>query len=116
MEQMSHEEVMQKVQSGKPYTLLFLLAGKPTTHDDEAIQQMQMNHLAHLFTMEQEGRVSVFGPVTGEGSLRGIIVFNTADKDLVATWMADDPYIQNGYLTYELHDFFTIPGQVVKPY
>jgi uncharacterized protein YciI len=110
------EEVMQKVQSGRPYTLLFLLAGKEPAHDEATMQQMQMEHLAHLFTMERDNKISVFGPVNGEGALRGIIIFNTTDADTIRSWMSSDPYIENGYLTCELHNLFTLPGQTIQPY
>lgn len=116
MPQLSPEEVMQKVSQGKPYILLFLMTGKPLNEEEAVVNELQMRHLAHLFTLEQEGKASVFGPVLNDDRLRGLILFNTANKEEVANWMANDPYIKGGYLTYELHDFFTIPGQQIINY
>ena len=116
MPQISPEEVMQKVSKGKPYTLMFLITGKALELEENIVNQLQMQHLAHLFTLEQEGKASVFGPVSNNERLRGIIIFNTASKEDIAGWMANDPYIKGGYLIYELYDFFTIPGQQILNY
>lgn len=105
------ETIMQKVAGGKPYTLLHLLAGKALPEDENLVNQMQLAHLAHLFTLEEQGNISVYGPVVNNTKLRGIIIFNTNDHESIALLMATDPYIRAGYLRYELFDFFSIPGQ-----
>jgi uncharacterized protein YciI len=105
------EAIMEKVAGGKPYTLLHLLPGKALPEDENLVNQLQLAHLAHLFTLEEQGNISVYGPVVNNPDLRGIIVFNTNDHDAIAMLMATDPYIQAGYLRYELFDFFSIPGQ-----
>lgn len=109
----SAEEIMQKVGKGKPLTLLILFAGHPVPDDEQLVNQMQLEHLAHLFTMEEEGKCCVYGPISNHEELHGIIVFNTMDRGEIQNWMADDPYIREGYLTYELYDWFTIPGQMI---
>ena len=109
----TQETIMQKVASGKPYTLLHLLPGKAMPEDENLVNQLQLAHLAHLFTLEQQGNISVYGPVSNNAKLRGIIVFNTNDHEAITMLMATDPYIQAGYLRYELFDFFSIPGQTL---
>jgi uncharacterized protein YciI len=105
------EEIMQKVSTGKPYTLLILLSGSPVPDDDNLVNQMQLEHLAHLFRLEHEGKASIYGPISNDEQLHGIIIFNTTDKEEIEKLMADDPYIQAGYLNYQLYDWFSIPGQ-----
>jgi uncharacterized protein len=107
------EEIMQKVAKGKAFTLLILFAGDPVPDDDMAVNQMQLGHLAHLFTMEEEGKCCVYGPISNHEELHGIIIFNTTNKEDIQKWMADDPYIKAGHLKYELYDWFTIPGQKI---
>src|SRR5690349_4918014 len=107
----THEEIMEKVSVGKPFTLLILTAGKPVPDDANLVNQMQMGHLEHLFRMEKEGKVCVFGPISNHDQLHGIIIFNTTNKEDIDKWMEDDPYIKAGHLDYELCDWFTIPGQ-----
>ena len=116
MYQISPEDVMQKVSKGKPYTLLFLISGRQLDVEESVINQLQIQHLQHLFTLEKQGKASVFGPVSNDERLRGIIIFNTANKEDISQWMADDPYIKDVYLSYELYDFFTIPGQQMVSY
>jgi len=109
----SEEEIMQKVALGKPLTLLILFAGDPVPDDDRVVNQMQLGHLAHLFTMEDEGKCCIYGPISNHEELHGIIIFNTIDKEEIHKWMAEDPYIKAGHLKYELYDWFTIPGQTI---
>lgn len=111
MSTITPEQIMQKVSSGRPFVLLHLKAGKPFEGSEEERNALQMQHLAHLFQLEADGKVSVFGPVIQHPELLGIIVFNTASRDDVQKWMEDDPYIKEGYMNFECFDFFTIPGQ-----
>lgn len=109
---LSQEEIKQIVSKGKPYTVLLLLTGDQEPPKDEQLAgSLQMQHLAHLFQMQREGKSSVFGPMTNDNRMRGLIIFNTTDKDEIHRWMADDPWIKGGYLKYELYDWFGIPGQ-----
>jgi uncharacterized protein YciI len=105
------EEIMQVVATGKPFTLLLLLSGSPVPDDENLVNQMQLEHLAHLFSLEQEEKACIFGPVSNDEQVHGIIIFNTTNKEDIQLWMADDPYIKAGHLTYQLYDWFTIPGQ-----
>lgn len=108
------DEIMQMVTKGKAYTILLLLTGDQAPPQDEQLAaSLQMQHLAHLFQMESEGKSSVFGPMTNDPHLRGLIIFNTTNKEDIHRWMADDPWIKGGYLKYELYDWFGIPGQKV---
>jgi uncharacterized protein YciI len=108
---LSPESIMQRVSTGRPYVLLHFIPGKPSPEDQNLVNQMQMEHLARLFTLEAQGHACIFGPVVNNPNLIGMIIFKTTDKELIKALMSDDPYIKDGYLTYELFDFFTIPGQ-----
>lgn len=105
------DSVMAKVAKGKMYTLVFLKSGRKIPTKNQAAQQMQVNHLVNLFNMEQDGKISIFGPVTNDSKLRGIIIFNSTNKEYIKEELNNDPYIKAGYLKYELLDWFSIPGQ-----
>jgi len=105
------EEIMQKVSKGKAMTLLLFFSGDPVPDDDNAVNQMQLEHLAHLFSMEEEGKCCVYGPISNHEELHGIVIFNTTNKEDIHKWMEEDPYIKARHLNYELYDWFTIPGQ-----
>jgi len=104
---------MAKVAKGKIYTLVFLKSGKNIPKKSRAAQQMQIEHLTNLFALEQQPKISIFGPVTNDPKLRGIIVFNTTNKEMIIEELNNDPYIKAGYLKYELPDWFSIPGQKI---
>jgi hypothetical protein len=107
------DSVMAKVAKGKNYTLVFLKSGKKIPTKSQAAQQMQVNHLVNLFNMEAEGKISIFGPVTNDPKLRGIIVFNSTDQEYIKSELNKDPYINAGYLKYEMLNWFSIPGQKI---
>jgi uncharacterized protein YciI len=113
-ETLTPDNIMKRVSTGRPYVLLHFIPGKPTPDDKALVDQMQMEHLARLFTLEAEGHACVFGPVVNNPNLIGIIIFKTTDKELIHALMSEDAYIKNGYLTYELSDLFTIPGQQIS--
>jgi uncharacterized protein YciI len=107
---LTKEDIMTKVSTGRAYVLLLLKNGRDLIGGED-FQSMQMAHLAHLFNLESEGKIHIFGPVTTESDLKGIIIFGTSSKDEVHEWMKEDPLCSSGLLTYELYDWFTIPGQ-----
>ncbi|HVG42534.1 MAG TPA: YciI family protein [Chitinophagaceae bacterium] len=111
MQEITTDEVLQKVAAGKPYTLLVLINGLPLPNDEAAVKQMQLQHLTHLFVLEQKGETSVFGPISNDKTFGGLIIFNTTDKERIKNLMKDDPFIKGGHFKYELYDFFSIPGQ-----
>lgn len=108
------DSVMMKVATGKMYTLVFLKPGKKIPKQGDIAKQMQTEHLVHLFTMEREGKISIFGPVMKNEDITGLLVFNSVDREFVKNELKNDPYIKAGYLKYDMMDWFSIPGQKVK--
>jgi len=107
------EWVMSRVATGKQFILVLLKAGIPGPADKDEARRIQMQHLMYLFEMESAGEISIFGPVMNDPVLEGILIFNTADKQKVSGLMDADPHVRAGYLIYEVHDFFTLPGQKI---
>jgi uncharacterized protein YciI len=107
------EWVMEKVATGKPFTLVLLKAGIPLPADKDEVTRQQMHHLTYLFQLEKEGKISVFGPVINDAVLEGILIFNSTDKKIVSELMDADPHVKAGHLIYEVYDFFTLPGQQI---
>ena len=109
------DSVMHKVSKGKPFLLVFLKTGKPLPKDQAVVSKMQADHLVHLFQLERDGKISVFGPVSNDTSMiRGIIIFNSPDPEVARKDLDADPYIRQGYLEYELYNWFSIPGQKLR--
>ena len=107
------EQVQSELSKARAYTLVFLTTGTASGNDEKTAQKTQMEHLQYLFTLKENKHVSVFGPLTDNGNVRGIIIFNSTDHAEVKKLLDSDPHIKAGSLQYELHPWFGIPGQVL---
>ena len=72
--------------------------------------RLQKEHLRYLFQLRAEGKLVVHGPVTDDSEVRGMGIFNIADAEEVRKLLEEDPAFQAGRLTYEIHPWFSIPG------
>lgn len=66
-----------------------------------ATPEQQRAHLAHLARMQSAGKLAAVGPVLDEGSLRGVLVFNTEAGE-ARTLEEADPHVRDGRLRLEL--------------
>ena len=105
------ESVQQTLAKGKQYTLAIMKKGpKPESSDPAIKKKMLMDHLVRLFTLKEEGKLLIFGPVTEEGEYAGIGIFSLTDEAEVKKLLDADPFIKEGNLVYELMPWFSIPG------
>ena len=108
--EITNEFVMQTVTKGKQYSAYFYKAG-PNSHQIPAEpDELQMAHLRHLFTLRAQGKLVINGPVVDGGPLLGIGIFDTTDVEEVKRYLDGDPAVQAGRLVYEIHPWFSIPG------
>ena len=108
------EFVQGQLAKAKSYTLVFLTSGvREVKEGDETAASNQMLHLQYLFTLKEQNHLSIFGPLTDSGKIRGILIFNSAEEALINKMMDEDPHVKKGYLSYEMHPWFGIPGQVL---
>ena len=106
------QDVQAELAKAKAYTLVFFTKGSREEKQDEAnaAQAMHMQHLQYLFTLKKNNVLSVFGPLTDNGNVRGILIFNSTDQAEVKKHLDADPYIKAGYMAYEIHPWFGVPG------
>lgn len=104
------EFIQKEISQGKQYCLVLLKKGTDTHLDSAKLVQMQMQHLQTLFTLKLQGKLPIFGPLTEDIDLRGIGIFNLTDKTEIAKLLDADPYIKSGAMTYEIYNWFSIPG------
>lgn len=83
----------------KSYTLMLLKPGPNATREDA--QTILWEHGRHNFMLRAEGLLSIVCPVTREGGVAGIGIFN-ADEETVHQRLKNDPAIREGILVYEL--------------
>jgi hypothetical protein len=113
--QVTPEFIQKELSKARPYTLVFFLKGKePENMDEQTAEKNQMIHLQYLFSLKENKHVSVFGPLTDEGTIRGILIFNSTDREVVKKLLDEEPNVKAGYLTYELHPWFGVAGQTLE--
>lgn len=111
----SMEFVQQELTKAKSYTLAFFIKGSNVeSADDESAQRQQMAHLQYLFTLKEQNKLLLFGPLTDDGNMRGILIFSLTDVEQVKALLNEDPHVKAGLLAYEIHPWFGIPGHSLK--
>lgn len=107
------EDIMEQVSKGRQYIFVFLKKGDtPETNPDE-MQALQMEHLKFLFTLKEEGKISVFGPFLEGGDLEGFAIFDETDLEKVKIIMDTEPLMKLGMLKYDMVKWFGLPGTVL---
>jgi uncharacterized protein YciI len=73
-------------------------------------EEIQKGHMANIRRMAESGKLIVAGPLTDNGDIRGIFIFQAKSPDEVRTMAGDDPAIKAGRLILELHPWFAAAG------
>jgi uncharacterized protein YciI len=92
------------------YLLGFLTRGEGAGPPDDAARDLQKAHLANLTRMWEEGLLLASGPVGGDGSLRGVLIFRGDDRETVSRRIADDPLVKLGPLRVTLRPWMGPEG------
>lgn len=92
------------------YTLGLLVKGpKWTAEETPELQKLQEGHLAHINDMARSGALLAAGPLTDNGTIRGIFVFKVS-VDEARALAEKDPAVKAGRLALELHPWMTAKG------
>ncbi len=86
----------------RTYVIALLKTGPDRSHSQEAAQEIQRGHMAHINKMADEGHLILAGPFMGGGDLRGIFLFDTDSVEEAEALTAQDPAVQSGRLEMEL--------------
>jgi uncharacterized protein len=92
----------------KTYVMAFLKDGPNKDIDSAEAVQLQMDHMANINRMAEEGKLVLAGPFySKEGSdLRGIYVFNAETIEEAEELTKSDPAVQAGSLTMDLQMWY----------
>ena len=105
--------VQHMITTGKQYVVAILKAGPNQSIQEDSLENEQMAHLKYLFTLRETGKLPIFGPFYNSGDLMGFCIFNTTSEAEVKNIMDADPHVKSGYLVYEVHSWFGIPGDTL---
>jgi uncharacterized protein len=105
-------DIQRTVSTGRAYALVFLKAGPRRSRAKDEADALQLAHLKHLLTLRAEGKIAIVGPLTDDGDLRGLAIYNATVEE--ARRLAEaDPAVQAGSLVVEAHPWFGLPGDTL---
>jgi uncharacterized protein YciI len=105
--------IQETVANGRGYTLVLLWKGPLRDQPEAEADRLQQEHLRHLFTLRNEGRLLLNGPVLDDGDLAGIGIFAGQDRDAVRAVAEADPSVEAGRLRVDVRPLFGIPGDTI---
>ncbi|MEX2080480.1 MAG: YciI family protein [Dehalococcoidia bacterium] len=108
------EFVREQVARGRQYWLRFLWKGpRHGTLDEQAAGELQMAHLVYLFTLREQGKLVMNGPLTDDTDLRGVGVVTVESREEAEALGDNDPAVLAGVLRSEIRPWFSIPGDIL---
>ena len=110
MTEVTPETVMAAVAKGKPYQLVLLKRGP----NFDSTNDLQMQHLLHIFTTRAAGQQLITLPVMDAGDLAGISVYAGVTRDEAAALAAADPGVKAGRFTFEVLSCMGLPGDTLR--
>jgi hypothetical protein len=103
-------EIMTKLASIKPYTLVVLTKGENYGLSDTP-RIIQSEHLPYVFEQRRDNHMVLTMPIKdNESNLAAIAVYNSTDKDEIKRLMDKDPAIMAGVFDYEIVTGLGLPG------
>jgi uncharacterized protein len=106
-------QIRETVAIGRAYTLVLLWEGPIRDQGAAEADRLQQEHLRHLFTLRNEGKLLLNGPVPDDGELVGIAIYAGEDHDAVRAVAEADPAVKAGRLRVEVRPLFGIPGDTI---
>jgi uncharacterized protein YciI len=104
------EVVESMLERQRRFWLLLLRKGSNRGQDAATVERLQLAHLRHLFSLRERGLLTLFGPVDGDRTIRGIGVLLVPTREEAEALMARDPMVAAGRLRAEIRPWFTLPG------
>ncbi len=105
------------VQNQKLDYFVFLVTGKAAQGTPkEEIQKMQSAHLGNFERLAKLGELVAAGPcVDPEKTVRGIVVINGQSMADAESKFSQDPYVTEGFMKTEIHQYRSVVGRFVIP-
>ena len=108
--QITDEYMQEMLGTSRTYTAM-LLRLTPKVGDAGA-EQVIWEHGRRNFMLRAAGTLPIVCPATDESDWAGVAIFDASPEE-VDRIMADDPGIQAGVFTYELHPVCGFPGSAL---
>jgi hypothetical protein len=103
------EQIQQLAATAKPFSLALLSWG-PDRHMGGA-EATELEHQRRMVSLRADGVIVILCPVVSD-ELAGLAIMNVP-PDEAREIMADDPCVQAGMMTCEVHPCASFPGDTV---
>jgi hypothetical protein len=107
MVNVTDEEMQASLASSRSYCLVILHKGPK--YDEPDARAIIKEHGRRNLALRKEGKLPIICPSMDKSTMRGVGVY-TVDEDEVKRIMDDDPGVQAGIFTYEIHPVRSFPG------
>lgn len=99
----------------KQYYFVMLTAGPSAEKIDSLeLEKIQAGHMANIRKMAEAGKLMIAGPFGDDGNWRGILIIDAKSEEEVRDLLKNDPAIEAGRLSYEIHPWWTEKGSCLK--
>lgn len=105
------DEFMRQMRSTtKQYSIVILKAGP--NKSEEGAEKILWEHGRRNYALRAAGLLSIVCPISDGSNVAGVGIFNATVED-VKQLMDEDPAVQAGVLTYEVHPTRSFPGDSI---
>ena len=110
MAEITDEFMREVLTKSRPYSLMILKAGP--NYGTDGSDRIVWEHGRRNFSLRADGLLSIVCPVPDDTEVCGVGIFNT-ETDEVGKLMDNDPGVQAGIFTYEVHPCRSFPGDAL---
>jgi hypothetical protein len=105
--EITDEFMRQVLPTARPYSVVIMKAGP--NRDRPGVEAIIWEHGRRNFALRADGILSIVCPVADGSPVHGIGIFNAGVAE-VAAIMEEDPGVQAGVFTFEVHPCRSFPG------
>lgn len=98
----------------KKYFLVLLKPGENRQQNEAEANIIQTKHLSHMDSLANLGKIKLAGPISGDGELSGIVVYNVSSLEEATQLANQDPAIIAGRLIAEVHPWWSLKGACLE--
>src|SRR5262245_42411319 len=107
VQEITEERFRELLRASRPYTVMILRAGPQREMD--GVREVIYRHGRRNMELRLSGLMPIVCPVVDGTDVCGIGVFH-AEPEVVREIMAEDPAVQLGVFTFEIHPARSFPG------
>ena len=98
----------------KRYVFMLLNTGENRSQDSTEAIKIQEQHLAHLNSLAQKGKLIVAGPFEKGGKHRGLLIFDVETIEEALELEKEDPAVKTGRLSMEAFYWWGTKGTIIN--